>query len=80
MSVPLHNDPSARGRLTMPRSGVGRRLLCVKDAAIYLGRTEWALRELIWKGRVPVVRIDRRIQLDVKDLDALIESSKVRER
>ena len=56
-----------------------RRLLNLRDAAVYLGRTEWAVRELIWKGRIPVVRIDRRIQLDVRDLDALIESAKVTE-
>jgi hypothetical protein len=55
-----------------------RRLLNIKDAAEYLGRTEWAVRELIWKG-LPVVRIDRRIQLDLQDLDALIDSAKVTE-
>jgi excisionase family DNA binding protein len=64
------------------RNGHGslpRRLLNLRDAAEYLGRSEWALRELIWKGRIPAVRIDRRIQLDLRDLDALIDANKVRE-
>ena len=62
------------------RTTSGRRLLNIKDAAEYLARSEWAVRELIWKGRLPAVRIDRRIQLDLPDLDALIDSNKVRER
>jgi hypothetical protein len=71
---PTESLPSGRRNGPVPR-----RLLNLKDAAEYLGRSEWALRELIWKGRIPVVRIDRRIQLDLKDLDALIDASKVRE-
>ena len=56
-----------------------RRLLSVRDAAEYLGRTEWAMRDLVWRGRIPAVKIDRRVMIDLRDLDALIESSKVTE-
>ena len=57
---------------------VTKRLYSIKEAAEYLGRTEHALRSLIHNGKVPIVRIDRRIQLDINDLDDLIEKNKYR--
>ena len=57
-----------------------QRLLNVEEAAVYLGRSPGALRMLIHRGQVPVVRIgDRRVQLDREDLDRLIEGNKIRE-
>lgn len=57
-----------------------QRLLNVEEAAIYLGRSTGALRMLIHRGQVPVVRLgDRRVQLDREDLDRLIEGNKIRE-
>lgn len=64
--------PRAATRLDPPQ----RRLLTIPQAAAYLGRTVWGVRELIWKGKIPAVKIDRRVQVDVRDLDALIERSK----
>ena len=71
----------------MKRSGVqlksGKikhpRLLPIKGAAEYLGLTVWALRERIWAGQIPVVRFPggRKMFLDLKDLDALIEQNKM---
>ena len=52
------------------------RLLTIQEAGIYLGRTEWSVRHLIWKGHLPRVRIGGRIHLDVKDMDRLIEQHK----
>ena len=54
-----------------------KRLLSVEEAAHYLGRTPGAIRELIYKGRLPVVKIDRRVQVDIQDLDLLVEKSKI---
>lgn len=51
----------------------GPRLLNVKQAAEYLGRTESAVRQLIHKKVLPVVRFDRAIRIDVRDLDRLID-------
>ena len=55
-----------------------KRLFTLKEAAEYLGRSEWAMRELIWAGDIPVVRNDggRKIYLDVKDLNAYVERNK----
>ena len=51
----------------------GPRLLKVKQAAEYLGRTESSLRQLIFKKILPVIRFDRAIRIDVRDLDKLID-------
>jgi len=55
-----------------------KRLLTVKEAAFHLGRTVPALRDLIWKGEFPIIRVGRRIHLDIFDLDRWIEAHKIR--
>ena len=65
------------------RSGVGSRvdgkiqprLLTVKQAAEYLGRTKAAVQHMVAARRVPVVRDGRRIFLDVQELDRWIEQN-----
>jgi excisionase family DNA binding protein len=52
-------------------------LYAIPEAAEYLGRTPWAVREMIWKGKLPAVRDGRRILLDINDLDRWIEANKV---
>jgi excisionase family DNA binding protein len=52
------------------------KLLDVKSAAIYLGRTEQAVQHLIFQKELPVVRVGRRVHLDRRDLDAWIEKNK----
>ncbi len=51
-------------------------LLNVKDAAIYLGRSEQSIQHLIFEKELPVVRVGRRVHLDRRDLDAWIEKNK----
>ena len=53
-----------------------RRLLSLPEASTYLGLSPWTVRELTWKGRLPVVRITRKLLFDVRDLDALIDREK----
>jgi excisionase family DNA binding protein len=52
------------------------RLYTIEEGATYLGRTPWAVRHLVWRGRLPCVRIGRRMQIDIRDLDQLIDRSK----
>ena len=54
------------------------RLLTVKEAAIYLGRSIPSLRELIWAGSLPIIRVGKRIHLDIEDLGKWIEQHKTR--
>ena len=53
------------------------RLLTVEQAATYLGRTKDAVQHMIGSGKLPTVRTDRRVFLDVQDLDHWIEQSKI---
>ena len=54
-----------------------KRLYTVKEAAMYLGRSTWGVRELIWTGRIPVVRPEgRKIFLDILDLEKFIDQNK----
>lgn len=57
------------------------RLLTAKQAGLYLGfQSAWPVRELAWKGELPVVRIGkRRIAFDKHDLDSFIEQRKYRQ-
>ena len=59
------------------------RLMDLRTAAAYLGCSYWTLRDLVVSGHVPAVRIPsprandgramRRILIDTRDLDTLIE-------
>ena len=65
-------------KLALPASagGIRSRLLNIKQGAEYLGRTEPAMRHMVQSGKVPCVRSDRRILLDVRDLDRWITTHK----
>lgn len=54
------------------------RLLTVSAAAEYLSRSSHSVRHLIAAGKLPVVKLDQRIFLDLKDLDRIIEGCKER--
>jgi hypothetical protein len=57
---------------------LGKRLYTLKEAAEYLGRSVWGMRDLIWAQVIPVVKqpMCRKIYLDINDLDAFIEKNK----
>jgi excisionase family DNA binding protein len=57
-------------------SNNGPRLLSLEDAAAYIGRTKPGLDHLIAARKIPTVRADRRVQIDVRDLDEWIENNK----
>jgi hypothetical protein len=63
-------------RLPTPPAGDGPLLLTVGQAAIKLGRTVPAVEHLIRERRLPVVRFDRRVMLDMRDIEALVNDSK----
>jgi excisionase family DNA binding protein len=51
-------------------------LLDVRDAAVYLGRSERAIEHLIQDRMLPIVRHGRRVHLHRRDLDDWIERNK----
>ena len=53
------------------------RLMTVRDSALYLAVPAATLYSRVWKKEIPFVRLGRSIRFDCRDLDRLIEESKV---
>ena len=64
-------------RIINPVGILKKRLYSISESAEYLGRSVWSVRELIYSGRLPCVKVGRRIHLDIVDLDKWIEMNKV---
>lgn len=58
---------------------LGKRLYTLKEAAQYMGRPVWGMRNLIWSQIIPVVKEQgsRKIYIDIDDLNGFIEKNKV---
>lgn len=69
------SEPAVKGG----RPILEKRLYTIAEAAVYLGRTEWSVRELIWKGTLRKVAVGRRVHLDLHDMNDFIECHKSRE-
>ena len=54
-----------------------RRLVTCAEAGGYLGRSEHAIRQLVYKRQLPTIRSGRNVRLDVNDLDQFIEENRV---
>ena len=52
------------------------RLLTAKEAGEYIGRSEQAVRHLIFQRDIPTVRNGRCVRIDRKDLDTWVENHK----
>jgi len=59
------------------KSPVTQRLYSIKDAAQYMGRSVWGMRELAWGGKLPLLKDGKKIYFDVRDLDSYIERTKM---
>ncbi len=57
-----------------------KRLLKLKEAAVYLGVSAWTIRRLAQQGELPFVRFGQATMLlfDFTDLDTYIERNKYR--
>jgi excisionase family DNA binding protein len=60
----------------VPADRLNKRLYNLNEASVYLGRSVGALRELIWKGELPCIKVGRRVHLDILDMDIFIEKNK----
>ncbi len=58
---------------------INKRLYSIPEAAAYLGRSVWSMREMVWAGKLPAVRDGRRIFIDLEDMNRWIELNKVKE-
>jgi hypothetical protein len=53
-----------------------KRLYSLPETAHYLDRTLWSMRELMWKGSIPIVREGKRIFVDINDLESYVTRHK----
>ena len=70
-----------RGAAMSDKKQPGReevRLLNIKEAARFLGTTDKTLYTKIWRREIPFIKIGRSVRFDVKDLEALIERSRIK--
>lgn len=51
---------------------VGQQLYDVNQAGVFLGVSGWSVREMIWRGDLPHVRVGRLIRVDLRDLENYI--------
>jgi hypothetical protein len=75
-------------RTPVDRPDTEPRLLDLRAGAKYIGISYWSLRELVLSGHVPAIRLPcpqgrsgrimRRVLVDRRDLDDLIERSRER--
>ncbi len=61
---------------TTPVSRPSQRLLSTREAARYLGLSVRKVQEMTAGGELPWVPAGRRVQLDIRDLDAWIDAQK----
>ena len=64
------------GRSEQQENKSARRLLTPDQAAEYLSCSTITVRRLIWDGRLPSVKWDRRQRLDILDLERFVEDHK----
>ncbi|RJR47693.1 MAG: DNA-binding protein [Desulfobacteraceae bacterium] len=56
-----------------------KRLFTLKEAGVYLGRSEYSVRCLIWDRQLPVIRQGKKQWLDIRDMDAWIDRTRTTE-
>ncbi len=78
IAYPTRTAPEApvKAERPAPVPALKKRLLTVKEAAQYLSVCQWTVRTMVSEGRVPAVRMNRRVLLDVLDLDRFIQRTK----
>jgi len=57
-----------------------KRLFTLKEASIYLGISLRSIRELIWSGDLPYVQPNRKMYVDLYDLEQYVEDNKKQEK
>ncbi len=67
-----------RKRIGTPAPALPRRLVSLAETSRYLSVSDWTVRQMVWRGDLPHVRLGKRILIDARDLDGWIDRAKVR--
>lgn len=77
ISMIYQGDTKAQ-RIVNPMRPIPKRLYSIKESAVYLGRSACAVREMLWKGKMPYVKDGARVLLDINDMNEWIDRNKTR--
>ena len=55
-----------------------KRLYSIKELTKEIGATEWFWRSQIWDGRLPFVKVGKKLFVDSQDIDTFITNYKLR--
>ncbi len=53
-----------------------KRLLTIKEAGIYLSRSQWTVAEMVRTGKLPYISDGKRKFLDIQDINHWIDINK----
>jgi len=67
---PVEHEPLAN------ESRIQRRIIDVREAAQYLGRTEKSIRHLVRRRKIRCIRADGRVMFDLVDLNDWIDMNR----
>jgi len=56
---------------------ISKRLFSLKESATYLGRGLHGVRDMVWRGEIPIVRTGRKMFIDIKDLEDYVSKNKM---
>lgn len=54
-----------------------KRLYSIRELSGIFGATEWFWRTQIWDGKLPCVKVGRKMLIDRRDVECFIEKHKV---
>jgi hypothetical protein len=77
-AVPRRKPPQLEERRRKQTTEIppGARVLTVAQAAVYIGRSEPALRNLMYRHKIPTIRNDGHPALDIRDLEKWIDAGR----
>lgn len=60
----------------MIKNPISKRLYCLKSASSYLDLGLHGVRNLVWTGQIPVVKIGKKQFIDLEDLERFVSQNK----
>ncbi len=55
-----------------------RRYYDIASVARYLSLSTWTVRRLIWSGKLPAIRLNQALLIDIRDVEHMMDANKSR--
>ncbi len=73
-NIPELKEKKRGQRIVNP---IPKRLYTLREASIYLGRGLHGVRDMVWRGEIPVIKSKGKFFVDINDLNTWIAQNKV---